>query len=245
MKVGMIVQARMGSTRLPGKIMKQILGKPILSFVVERLKRVKQASVLHIATTTNPLDGSIVKFCEDHSISYSRGSEDDVLDRFYQAASQLKLDVAVRVNSDCPLIDPALVDHVIGQFLGQKGTLDYASNILKETYPVGMHTEVFTRAALAQAHQQAKEKFEREHVTPFIYRNPQKFKLLSVESSKNLGEHRWVVDTPEDFELAKNILETLYPQQPEFGMKDVLDLLAQHPEWLKINSHIRHKTVYL
>ena len=241
MKTAIIVQARMTSTRLPGKVMKQVLGKPLLEYQIERLQRVKLADKIVIATTTNQTDAPIVDLCNRLSVAYFRGSEEDVLERYYQAATAHKADVVVRVTSDCPLIDPQVINRVIDYYLQNQSNYDYVSNSIKRTYPRGMDTEVFSFSVLQQAFMEATTQPDREHVTPFIYRQPERYRLGHVTYSEDCSHHRWTVDTPEDFELIKKIIEAVYPNELNFTLEDCLRLLQQHPDWYFINSKIAQK----
>lgn len=239
MKIVIIVQARMTSTRLPGKILKQVFGKPLLEYQIDRLHRVQFADELVIATTTNATDEPIVELCDRLSIPYFRGSEEDVIARYHGAAKAHHADVVVRVTSDCPLIDPQVIDRVIQSYIDDR--YDYVSNCIERTYPRGMDTEVFSFKALNEAFLEATAKPDREHVTPFIHRQPDRYKLGSVLYNKNCSQHRWTVDTPEDFDLIQKILEAIYPQNPEFRLEDCLEWLDRYPEWSKINAHIEQK----
>jgi spore coat polysaccharide biosynthesis protein SpsF len=241
--VAIIVQARMGSTRLPGKVLKPIAGRPMLSYQVERLRRVRLANAIVVATTTNLADVAIVEFCAAEGISCVRGSEGDVLSRYYDAARLISAEAIVRVTSDCPLICPELIDQMIGHFTDVTESFDYVSNMIKPSWPYGMAVEVFSAAALWEAHDKASAPDEREHVTPYIYWRPDKFRIKSVQMSPDLSHHRWTVDTPEDFELVSRILEVLYPKNPNFTLEDVLDLLSANPAWEYINRHVAQKTV--
>lgn len=241
MKTVIIVQARMTSTRLLGKVLKQVLGKPLLEYQIERLQRVKLADEIVIATTNNQTDEPIVELCNSLSVAYFRGSEADVLKRYYQAATAHQATVVVRVTSDCPLIDPQVIDRVIDYYLQNQSTYDYVSNGIKRTYPRGMDTEVFSFSVLEQAFLEATAQPDREHVTPFLYRQPQRYRLGHVLYAEACSHHRWTVDTPEDFDLIKKIIETVYPNQPNFTLEDCLHLLQKHPEWYFINSHIEQK----
>lgn len=241
MKVVIIVQARMTSTRLPGKILKNVLGKPLLEFQVERLRRVKLADEIVIATTTNNTDQPIINLCEKLHMPYFRGSEDDVLSRYYGAAELHKADVVVRVTSDCPVIDPQVIDKVIQFYLDHYTEYDYVSNCLRRTYPRGMDTEVFSFHALREAFLKATAQPDREHVAPFIHMNPQRFRLASVVYFEDQSCHRWTVDTPEDFELIRRIIEALYPHTPQFTLEDCLNLISQHPDWSTINANVNQK----
>ncbi|NLM36623.1 MAG: NTP transferase domain-containing protein [Firmicutes bacterium] len=244
MKTAIIVQARMGSTRLPGKIMKKVLGKTLLEYQLERLRRVKQADQVIIATTNHGEEQPIVDLCQRLGVPYFCGSEEDVLARYYGAATQYGADVVVRITSDCPLIDPAVVDKVIGFYLSHQEEYDYVSNTFaKRTYPRGMDTEVFSYRALKEAFEEATDQAEREHVTIFIKRHPERYKIKTLTYEQDYSHHRWTVDTPEDFALIEKILTALYPVNPQFTLEDCLALLAEHPEWAKINAHIKQKTV--
>ncbi|MDZ8221576.1 MULTISPECIES: glycosyltransferase family protein [unclassified Nostoc] len=241
MKTVIIVQARMTSTRLPRKVLKKVLDKPLLEYQIERLKRVKLADEIVIATTINSTDLPIIELCDRLLIPYFRGSEEDVLGRYYGAAKEHHADVVVRVTSDCPLIDPQVIDKVIQFYLEHKYEYDYVSNCLERSYPRGMDTEVFSFIALHQAFVEATAQPDREHVTPFIYMHPERYRFAQVVSSENQSSHRWTVDTEDDFELIKRIIEALYPQIPKFSLGDCLDLLRQYPDWSLINAHVEQK----
>ncbi len=240
-KVIIIVQARMGSTRLPGKSMKMVSERPLISYLLERLRRTKKADEIVVATTTHERDQRIVDFCREEHIPVYRGSEENVLDRYYQAAKASAADVIVRITGDCPLIDPTIVDQVIAFFL--KNDYDYASNSLERTFPRGLDTEVFSFEALEQAAMEATSPEDKEHVTPFFYRNPERFNLGSYTCQENLSRHRWTVDTQEDFILISKILTELYPKKPDFHMEDILQLMEENPEWEKINAHVKQKGI--
>lgn len=241
MKTGIIVQARMTSTRLPGKVLLPVLGRPLLKYQIDRLKRVKEAEVLIIATTTNATDEPIVRLCQQEGVNVIRGSELDVLDRYYQAASQFGLATVVRVTSDCPLIDPAVIDQGIRMYKNGPRHYDYVSNGRKRTYPRGMDVEVFSMQALAEAYREGKAEPEREHVTPFIYGHPERYVLGELLYDRDESKHRWTVDTPEDFALIEKLLGTLYPVNPQFTLEDLLRVIKEHPEWSEINAHIEQK----
>lgn len=241
MKTVIIVQARMTSTRLPGKVLKEVMGKPLLEYQIERLRRVKLADGIVIATTTNDTDMPIVELCARLGVPVTRGSEHDVLARYYEAATQHRADVIVRVTSDCPVIDPAVIDEAIRFYLDQRAEYDYVSNALTQSYPYGMAAEVFPFEVLEEAHREAKAEPEREHVTPFIYTRPERYRIGHVVHPENHSHHRWTVDTPEDFELVRRIIEVLYPVKPEFDTQDILTLLKRHPEWVEINANVRQK----
>ncbi|HBV96585.1 MAG: acylneuraminate cytidylyltransferase [Peptococcaceae bacterium BICA1-7] len=241
MRKVIIVQARMTSTRLPGKILKKVLNKPLLAYQVERLLRVRLADNVIIATTENKEDNVIVDFCKELSLPYFRGSEEDVLSRYHGTALEHEADVVVRVTSDCPLIDPSVIDSVIGFYIDNYPKYDYVSNTLERTYPRGMDTEVFSFKALELAHRLAKTAPEREHVTAYLYRNPEIFGTANVTFHEDQSRHRWTVDTADDFELIKRIIEGLYPVNPHFSLEDALSLLENNPDWFHINVHVEQK----
>ncbi len=239
MKTVIIVQARLTSTRLPGKVLLPLAGAPMLTRLIERLRRVKLADAIVIATTTNTTDDPIAALCGQLGVPYHRGSEHDVLSRYADAAREHGADVVVRITSDCPLIDPALVDQLISTY--REGGCDYVSNMLPPTWPYGMAVEVFTAAALHEAHAEATQDSEREHVTPFIYWHPERYRLRNVESPTDLSVQRWTVDTPEDYELVRRLFERLYPVNQQFSLADVQKVMEAHPDWLCINQHIQQK----
>ncbi|MEH7106772.1 glycosyltransferase family protein [Bacillus sp. JJ1764] len=239
MKIGAIIQARMGSTRLPGKVLKTVLNKPLLEYQIERVKRAHLLDEIIVATTTSGKDQPIVDLCGGLSIPVFRGSEEDVLSRYLHAANEYSIDVIVRLTSDCPLIDPDIINRTIDLFL--KGDFDYTANIVKRTYPRGLDVEVFSKETLTKMNKLAGSKWYREHVTTYIYDHLADFKIGSLEGDEDWGLLRWTVDTQEDFCLIENLLTALYPVNPAFLMNDVLQLLKIHPEWLSINSLIQQK----
>ena len=244
-RVVIIVQARMGATRLPGKPLKLVSGRPLLSYLVERLRRVKRAALVAVATTSAKQDQQIIDFCIQEHIPFFVGSETDVLERYYQAAQRFNADVIVRVTGDCPLIDPEEVDRVIACFQSQQPPCDYASNSMEKKFLRGVDTEVFSFHCLERTYHEANKQAEREHVTPYIYLHPEQFSLVSAKQPSEWADYRLTVDTPEDFELVSKILETLYPSNPAFLTHDVMALLSQHPAWATINADIKQKPLGL
>lgn len=238
-----IDQARMGSTRLPGKVMKEVLDKPLLIYQIERLKRVKAVDRIVIATTTNKQDDLIAKTALECDVAVFRGSEEDVLNRYAEAAKEFQADIIVRITSDCPLIDPELIDSCLKQFLGNQ--TDYLSNTIEPTFPRGMDVEVFTFQALLTAEKNATRVPEREHVTPYLYQHPDIFKISHFKNSENLSKYRITVDTQEDFDLVKNLIEYLYPKDPQFNLEQIIRALQDHPEWVKINAEVKQKTDHI
>jgi spore coat polysaccharide biosynthesis protein SpsF len=242
MGIEIFVQARMGSERLPGKVLKEVLHKPLLAYQIERLQRAREASAIVILTTTAPKDDPIVQLCATEQIDCFRGPENDVLSRYYLAAKKRKPEAIVRVTADCPLIDPEIVDLVIATYREALPQWDYVSNSLIRSFPRGLDVEIFSFAALEEVHRLANKESEREHVTPYIYHHPERYRLKNVAAHCDLSSHRWTVDTVEDFELINLLLAELYPTNPNFVMRDVLELCKKHPEWSLINRHIRQKS---
>ena len=238
-----VVQARLGSTRLPGKIFKPVLNKPLLSYQIERLGRVTSVQGIVIATTTNVQDQPIVDYCNHNGLHCISGSEDDVLSRYIAACDVFGLDVVVRVTSDCPLIDPDLIEKGVRHFLEAYETLDYLSICHNRSYPIGMDFEIMRVDALKKAYFEAQTSVEKEHVTPYIWKRPELFRLANMQQSLDESSYRLTVDTQEDYLLIQNILESLYPKNPEFTLKDVMSLLEKHPDWAKSNAHVVHKHI--
>jgi len=236
-----IAQARMTSTRLPGKVMKIVCGKPLLEHFINRLKRVKSADQIVIATTINDIDNQIVDLCKKLDISYYRGSEEDVLGRYYEAAVEYGGDIIIRITSDCPVIDPDVVDYLIDFYMKNLKKYDYVTNTLKRTYPRGMDTEIVSFKALKEAHFNAYDPFDREHVTLFIRNRPTQYRRHNIKYSSDLSRYRLTVDTSEDMELIRRIFESLYVENPEFSMKDILSKMAANPDWIKINSYVKQR----
>lgn len=244
MKVVCIVQARVGSTRLPGKVLKQICGKTVLEHDIDRLKRVKNIHEIVIATTTLEKDNDIVKECERLGVKYFRGSEEDVLSRYYYAAEQNNADVVVRVTSDCPLIDSEVSEDIVEFYLDNKDKYDYVSNTIERTYPRGLDTEVFSFKALEKAFNEAISERYREHVTPYIWHNPKVFRLAQYKNSQDYSNLRWTLDTEEDFELIDKIYNLLYPNMhSKFQFQNILSLYHKYPELYDMNKEILQKHI--
>ena len=244
-----IVLARVGSTRLTQKVLKDIVGKPLLWHVINRLKKAKLIDEIVVATTTKEEDEPIIKLAKDNDVKSYAGSEEDVLDRCYQAAKIHKADVIVRITADCPLIDPNVVDKVINYFLDND--FDYASNtnvgvrvLCKQAYPDGLDTEVFSFDALERAWKEAKLPSEREHVTPYIWKHSGVFKVGSIECDEDLSHMRWTVDYEEDLMFVREVYKRLYRKGEIFHMKDILTLLRVHPELMNINREIMRNEGY-
>lgn len=243
MTITAIIQARMGSTRLPGKILKKVNGKPLLLHQINRLNRSQIIDQLVIATTTEQQDNIIEQFCREHEILYYRGSENDVLARYYEASEKFGGDVIVRLTSDCPIIDPVVVDATIQYYLDHKDMYDYVSNTIERTYPRGLDTEVFSKKALNTAYLEACLSRDREHVTSYIYTNPKQFYIGSFKGNKDYSRYRWTVDTNEDFQLVCLILEYFKEREESFLLEEAIQLMQENPTWFDINAHIEQKKI--
>lgn len=240
--IAAVIQARMGSSRLPGKVMKDIVGHPQLWHVVSRTGAAETLDSVVVATSGSETDDAIVALCEQSDIPVFRGSEDDVLDRYYCAAKWAGAEVVVRITADCPLIDPGVVDKVVSAYL--EGGCDYASNTIERTYPDGLDTEVFSFEALEAAWHEAELPSEREHVTPYIWKTPDVFRLRRVTQGEDLSYLRWTVDEPEDLEFVREVYRLLHLPGQTFFMEDVVRLLREHPELLEINQGFKTNEGY-
>lgn len=244
MNVICIIQARVGSTRLPGKILKKICDKTVLEHDIDRLKRVKNINRIVIATTTLEKDNAVVKEANRLGVIHYKGSEEDVLSRYYYAAKENNADVVVRVTSDCPLIDSKVTEKIIQYYLDNSEKYDYVSNTIDRTYPRGLDTEVFSFEALEKAFNEAKSQRDREHVTLYIWGNSNLFRLHQYKNNINYSGLRWTLDTIEDFELINRIYSTLYPEKNNnFNMGDIVKLYMENPELKEINNHIEQKRI--
>jgi spore coat polysaccharide biosynthesis protein SpsF (cytidylyltransferase family) len=241
MNVVAIIQGRMGSSRLPGKVMAEIAGKPMLFHVVNRVRRARKVTLVAVATSTHASDDAIADFCVKESIPFFRGSEQDVLDRFYRTAKHFQADIIVRLTADCPLHDPDVIDCTID--LLQQGDADFVSGGMKTTYPDGLDAAAFYMTVLEEAWLQANLTSEREHVTPYIHNHPEKFRVKTIRHSVDLSHLRWTVDEPRDLEFVKTVYA--YMGEVPFGMNDVLELIERHPELKRINTGINRNEGYL
>lgn len=243
MMIGAIIQARMGSTRLYGKVMKVISDKTILEHIIERVKQSKMIDKIIIATTIQTIDDEIETEALKCGVNVFRGNEEDVLSRYYYAAKMNELSCIVRICSDCPLIDWRLIDKVIFKYL--KGNYDIVTNanlhIEQGTFPLGLGVEVFSFDVLLNAHIKATEKYQREHVTPYIYENSNRVNIL--RNNNNYSKYRWTLDTEEDWELIVNIYKRLYFGVHNFGLKEIIELMEHEPCLTEINKDIEQKKI--
>ncbi|MBW2264509.1 MAG: glycosyltransferase family protein [Deltaproteobacteria bacterium] len=238
-----IVQARMGSTGLEGKVLKHLAGKPMLFHVVDRLRAASTLDSIVIATTQRERDRPIIDLAEEQGLAWYAGPEDDVLARYEGAAREAGAGVVVRITSDCPLIDPVTVDGVVRYF--SRGDYDYVSAGINSGFPRGLDTEVFTREALSMAHRKAEQKAFREHVTLYICRHPEEFKVGRYSAPPELSHPEWrlCVDEEADFRLMVEIYDRLYEKSTIIDMREVAGLLLREPRLLRLNAHVRQKEV--
>lgn len=229
-----VLQARASSSRLPGKVLKPILGKPMLHHQIERIQRARMPAHLILATSRNPDDDAVANIGHNAGVDVYRGSLGDVLDRFYHAAEPFAPSHVVRLTGDCPLADPSIIDAVTR--FAVEGEYDYASNTIRPTFPDGLDVEVATFQALQAAWKEATTKSDREHVMPFLHRQPDRFRLGNYENTQDLSALRWTVDEPADFTFVESIYEALYPANPAFDSAAVLSHLGKNPALASLNS---------
>jgi Spore coat polysaccharide biosynthesis protein F, CMP-KDO synthetase homolog len=239
------IQARMSSSRLPGKVLKEAGGRAILDRMVERVRKAKMLDQVVVATTVDPSDDEIARFCQAQGIEFTRGSLNDVLDRYYQAARQYCTEIVVRLTGDCPLADPGLIDDVVNALI--ENAADFACNRLpppfSRTYPIGLDVEAVTLAAFERAWREAKEKHEREHVMPYLYEVPGRFRVVQLDYREDLGGLRWTLDTPQDLEFLRSVYAGL-GNRNDFSWLEVLQLVREHPELSEINAAVKHKSMF-
>lgn len=241
MKVVAIIQARMGSSRLPGKVLKDLAGESVLARVVHRTRQAKLLSEVVVATSVLASNDCLVGECERLRVACFRGDEADVLDRYYRAAQAFSADVIVRITADCPLIDPALIDSTVTAFLDNR--VDYATNALVVTYPRGLDVEVFTSSALKMAAEQATASYQRSHVTPYFYENRDLFKIVSPTADADYSRHRWTLDTAEDLEMLREVYRRLEGNL-NAGWREVLAVVESTPELAAINSGVQQRSLH-
>jgi len=239
-----VVAARMTSTRMPGKSMARLAGRPSLAHIIARLKRSRYLDGVVVATTDRSTDDPIRACARAEGVPVFSGSENDVLDRTLRAARSVGADVIVQVTGDCPLIDAGVVDQTVAAYLREKP--DYSCNRMPETYPNGLDTEVFATDLLAEVDRLTKAPDDREHVSLYIYEHPERYRLLNVPAPP---EHHWpelrlTLDTTEDYRLIAAVYDALYPAKPDFGLTDTLNWLRTHPRWLDVNKHVRQKPAH-
>ena len=240
-KAGIISQVRMGSTRLPGKVLLPAAGLPLLDYHVARLAQ--SGLPLYLATTTEPADDALAAYAEAHGLPYHRGSETDVLARYYETAVKFGLDVIVRVTSDCPLVDGPLIGAAVARYLADADPLEFRSNSLVRSFPRGLDFEIFSMPMLAEAHERAISPYEREHVTPYLKTSPAAHRFRNVDEvwlGGDFSRFRITLDTPQDYEVLRRLIENHHADQ--LAVPELLALLESHPEIMALNAEIEQKT---
>lgn len=244
-KVVTIVQARMASSRLPGKVLSDIEGEPMLVREVERALQAKMVHQLIVATSDDPEDDPIVDLCRDRGYACYRGASLDVLDRFYQAAALYHAEIIVRITGDCPLIDPSLIDQTVEAFRSADPLVDFAANRLPDerTYPVGTDTEVCSFSALERAWVETSKPHHREHVMPYLYEDRERFRTLLVRSDTDYSQYRWTVDTEEDLEVIRKVFDH-FGGENDFSWAEVVNLFEVQPALMSLNADVEHKSQF-
>ncbi len=237
-----IIQARVGSTRFLNKVFAPLVGKPFIWHVVERLKYSRKINKILIATTLNKNDDTLAQWAIDNLIEYYRGSEENVLERFYKAAVFTQARIIVRITADDPFKDATIIDRAIG--IMETEDLDFVFNNNPPTFPEGLDTEVFTFKALEEAYKNATEEFDKEHVTQYFYKHPDNFRQRNFENSRNISFLRWTVDTEDDYTMVAKIYDSLYKENSVFLMDDILAFLKKNPEIARINSEVPRSYMY-
>jgi spore coat polysaccharide biosynthesis protein SpsF len=242
-KIGAVIQARMGSTRLPGKVMKKLEGKSVLAHVIERVKQSNLIDEIIIATTVLDRDNIIVEEAKNCDVKFYRGSEENVLSRYYHSAKENNLDTVVRITSDCPLIDPFVIDEIIKTYKGEtyKLVTNAGPNLENRTYPRGLDVEVFSFSVLEEAFEKAKKEYQLEHVTPYIYENNND--IYYYRNKIDYSNYRWTLDEEDDLKLIEIIYNQLYNGEHNFYLKDIVELMIKNPELVEINSNVEQKKI--
>lgn len=237
-----IIQARLGSSRLPGKIFLPLAGNPLLWHVVDRVSQTKMIDKIVVATSQSPQDDCVETWARQNGLHWYRGSEQDVLARYYHTATCFKAENIVRITADDPFKDPEVIDRVIELY--QEGGYDFAYNTKPATFPEGLDVEVFSIGSLEAALQDTKDPYDREHVTPYLYRYPHRFLQGNLTNDPDLSFLRWTIDTPADYQMAANIYDKLYGNGNLFLMQDILDFLEENPKMIEINQNIKRSAMY-
>jgi spore coat polysaccharide biosynthesis protein SpsF len=242
-KIVAIIQARMNSSRLPGKVFNKLAGKPQIFHVCNRLTFSKRITQIVLATTTNPCDDCLCDWAQENKISFYRGDENNVLDRFYGAAKEYGADIVIRITADDPFKDPLVIDSCVDLLVSEG--LDFTFNNKPPSFPEGLDTEVFTFTALDRAHSEAESDFDKEHVTQYFYKNPSLFRMQNYAYREDVSNIRLTVDTAEDYRLASLLYDELSKENRIFYLSDILELLERHPEYLEINSSVKRSAMYV
>jgi spore coat polysaccharide biosynthesis protein SpsF len=240
--IGAIIQARTGSTRFPDKVMKELCGKPLIWHIVNRLSESRKIDRIILATTINDKDDILEKWAHENNVLCFRGDENNVLDRFYNAALHYSVGTIVRITADDPFKDPEVIDNVIELF--EKKNLDFAYNNHPPTFPEGLDTEVFSFDSIKKAWLESTDDFEKEHVTQYFYRNPAKFRQLCLQYKIDLSYLRWTIDTFQDWAMAEEVYNRLYDIKPVFKLQDILELIEKEPYIADINLNVERSLMY-
>ncbi len=240
--ISAIIQARLASTRLPRKVLKDLNGKPLIEQIINRLNFCKKIDNIVLATTTSKIDDELVDWCQRNGISYFRGDECNVLKRYYDAATEFNSGVIIRVTADDPFKDPQIIDSVVELLLANR--LDFAYNNAPPSFPEGLDTEVFTYEAIKRAAEADTTDFEKEHVTQYFYHNPQMFRNQNLSYKENISHIRLTIDTEQDFKLAQKIYQELSPNGEMFYLENILALIKENPELLDVNKNVKRSAMY-
>jgi len=240
-KIIAVIQGRMGSTRLPGKVLADIEGKPLIWHIFNRLQKISLISEVVISTTNQSTDKPLIEFAKKENIAYFAGSEDDIIDRIYKTGEKFSCDILVKINADCPLIDIELIENGINLFLSSKNKPDLITNCVEETFPEGMQYSIFNFNVIKKIWLTLKESFWREYFYRFMIENKNNFSIINIKNEKDLSKLRWTVDYQEDLEFVKKIYSKLYSKNQFFGMNEILNLLDKNPEIRKINDKYSSK----
>lgn len=240
--IAAIIQARTNSSRFPNKIFTEIAGLPLIWHVVNRLRKSKLLDEIIIATTINKADDQVVSWANQNNIKIFRGSEDNVLKRYFEAANYFNIDTIVRITADDPFKDYQIMDMVIKRFFEERA--DLATNNNPPSYPEGLDIEVFSFAALRDAVKKASSEFEKEHVTQHFYLNPQCYRIVNMMNNTNLSHLRWTIDEEKDLQMAQNVYNELFNNDKNFLMQDIIDLIKQKPEIAQINNTVKRSEMY-
>lgn len=236
-----VVQARLGSSRLPGKVMKPILGKPLIWHIVNRLKKISSVSNIVISTTNEKDDERLIEFAQSEKISIGAGKVYDIIDRLYQTCKKFNPTIIIKVNGDCPLIDPILIEEGIKIYLNSKEKPDLVTNALDNTFPEGTQFGIFNFFTLENLRKNIEKPFWREYFFRYMIEHKHEFKIIGIKNQEDLSSLRWTVDYKEDFEFVKKIFESLYRKNMYFTMNDILECLKKNPEFIKINEKYSSK----
>lgn len=237
-----VIQVRMGLTRLKEKVLKLVMGKPMLAVIIDRLRQAKKLDKIVVATTTNEADQAIIRFAKSYGVEVYAGSEMDIIDRLYQTIKRFDAEALVRITGDCPLTDPKIVDEIVELYQQNKGRVDYISNVYPPTYPDGLDTELVTRVTLEHLWNNVTDVFLREWFSGTIIKNPDKFRIINKTYKANLSHLRWTVDYQEDYEFILAVFEKLGKNNELFHMEDVLELIGKEPALKMINNgHVRNE----